>query len=225
MKLRCLLAVCFFMTAAALAEVPAALTLRFDFFYNGIRAAEVTEVFVVDGDNYRIESHAAAVGIAKLLYGDVVRKSTGRLDDNDGLQVRYYEEQRGRRMRTEAVVDAAAGVVRLQRGEEQRREMLPPETLTDYLTAIYRPYVLATIVAGKTALTDGWRLKVYDYMFGEEEMISTEVGDFVAVPLIRNTERGVRVVWFSAAAGYIPIKSRIEDKGHTFETVLTGIGK
>ena len=71
-------------------------TLFFDLSYNGFKIAEVTETFTpLEDGGYIIKSHAVAVGLAKLLHGDVVRESRGRLNDESGLQTNYYREKRG----------------------------------------------------------------------------------------------------------------------------------
>ena len=218
---------CGAMTAAAgAAETPASLTLYFDFFYNGIKAAEVTEVFSADDSGgYEITSRAEAHGLAKLVYGDVIRKSVGRLDPTNGLRPLQYEEIRGSRARTFASADEEAGVLHLQKGDKRRTEDAPKDApLVDYLTALYRPYVLQKMTPGKAAATDGWRLKIYEYAAGAPEEVRTEAGVFAALPLSRESARGRRTFWFAPSLNYLPVKMHIDDKGHIFETALVKIG-
>ncbi|MGI9297532.1 MAG: DUF3108 domain-containing protein [Gammaproteobacteria bacterium] len=211
--------------AAGAAETPTSLTLHFDFFYNGLRAAEVTEVFSADENGgYEITSHAAALGLAKIFYGDVVRKSVGRIDRTDGLRPLRYEEKRGKRPQTVAEIDEKTGEISLRKGDETRAETAPDAPLTDYLSALYRPYILKKMTPGRTASTDGWRLKVYEYMAGDPEEVQTAAGVFSAIPLFRESPRGRRVLWFAPSLGYIPVKTHIDDKGHIFEAILTKIG-
>ena len=222
--LRALLAPFFFAPFAHAAE-PAPLTLRFDFYYNDIRAADVVEVFTPqDGGGYTVESRAKAVGLAKLLYGDVVRKSAGRLDlENAGLKTLRYEEKRGKRARAVFMFDAENNVLRFQKGGETREEEIPDVVLTDYLTALYRPYVLQTVAAEKTAATNGWRLSFYEYAAGAPETVQTPLGEISAVPVSRESPRGERIFWLAPDLKYIPVKVFINDKGHKFTTVVTEI--
>lgn len=201
------------------------LTLYFDFFYNDIKAAAVTEVFTpqANGD-YTITSHAEAQGLAKLLYGDVSRASAGKIHPETGLQMRSYKEQRGRRPLQTAEFNRQAGVVNLQKGKETRAEVAPAMPLLDYLTALYRSYVLGRAVAGAAVVTNGWRLAEYEYKIGEAEPVETPLATMLAVPVSRDSPRGRRVFWLAPERGYIPIKIYVDDKGHIFETVLTGIG-
>ena len=217
------LAVLAFATTAA-AQEPKSLTLHFDFFYNNIPAAKVVETFTIEEDGgYVINSHAKASGLAKLLYGDVIRKSRGRIDEVLGLLPLHFETKRGKRPKNTMVFDEDAGVLHLQRGEETRSEPVPEAPLVDYLTAIYRPYILQTLTPGMVAATDGWRIKTYEYIAGEMEKIKTPMGEFDAVPLIRESERGNRVFWLAPEMDYIPIKVHIDDKGHVFKSVLTAV--
>lgn len=209
---------------ASAAENSFSLTLHFDFFYNGIKAAEVTETFSAnESGEYEIASNAKALGLAKILYGDVARKSVGRVDSQIGLQMRRYEEQRGSRPPQSAETNESANTIRLQRGEEMREEPAPDAPLTDYLTALYRHYILKQMTPGRAAATNGWRLRIYDYAAGETEEVQTAAGVFAAESLHRDSPRGRRTFWFAPSLDYLPIKIYIDDKGHVFETVLTKI--
>ena len=206
------------------AQEPQPLTLHFDFSYNNIPAAKVVETFRLEEDGgYVIDSHAKASGLAKLLYGDVVRKSRGRIDEVWGLQTLQYEEKRGKRPKTIMIFEEDDGVLHLQKGEQKRTEPTPESPLVDYLTAIYRPYIMKSLTPGMVAATDGWRLKTYEYIAGEMEKVKIPMGEFDAVPLIRESDRGKRVFWLAPEMDFIPIKVHIDDKGHVFESVLTAV--
>ena len=210
----------------AMAKDMSPLTLYFDFFYGDIKIAEIKEIFTPQADgSYIISSHAKARGVARLLHGDVTRKSIGRIDKILGLQTRQYEEQRGRRAKKTLTFDEAQGKIVLQKGAETRAEDITDEILVDYLTAFYRPYVMQTLTAYNALTTDGWRLKLYEYYAGDMEAVETSLGEIAAIPMIRDSSRGERIVWFAPQWDYIPIKIYVDDKGHVFETIITGVGK
>ena len=201
---------------------PPSLTLHFDFFYNGIHAAQAEDVFFADSEGgYKIESHARAVGLAKILYGDFRRKSEGVVGEGGELHFRRYEQQRGQR--PPQVAEVSGDALLLQKGDESRRETLPDGALLDYLTAQYRAYALGKLSPMSAATTNGWRLKVYNYDVGEEETVATPLGEMRATPLRRESSRGMRVFWLAESLGWLPVKSVVEDKGHRFETVLVSI--
>lgn len=218
----------FFLLAPFARGEPAALTLYFDFHYNGIKAAEVRDTFSAQNGEYEISSHAKATGLAKLFYGDVIRNSAGKTDAKTGLLTERYETKRGRRPLQKSYFDRAANKLHLQKGAEKRTEDAPEEIVLDYLTALYRPYFSQKTTPGKTAVTDGWRLRIYEYKTGKAETVQTPLGEIAAVSLVRESPRGKRIFWFapdfSEKLKYIPVKVRIEEKGHIFETTLSGIG-
>ena len=196
--------------------------LRFDFLYNGVKVGNVTETFEVDAKGgYVLESHAAAVGLAKLLYGDVWRRSRGRLDPEVGFVPDHYEEKRGPRPRQEAVFDRARGVVALSRGEDEEREETMDGAVYDYLNALYLSYVLGAPLDGEIAVTDGWRLKLYGYQNAGEETVRTPAGKFRAARITR-TDGKKRIFWLAEELDYLPVRIYVDDKGHIFESVLVG---
>ena len=194
----------------------APLVVRYDLFFNGIFAAEVTETLSTDGAGaYRIESEARARGLAKILIGDILRKSEG-LWEGESLRPLLYEEIRGKKRHYRAVVDRARETIDLIRKTTGRAETapLPAAPLNDYLTAAYRSYAAGRALADESALTDGRRIKTYRYRAGSEESIDTVFGALRAVPVFRVGERRV-VVWLAPALRFLPARTEIE----------TGVGK
>lgn len=210
------------LSAIATAQTPTAVTLRFDFFYNDIKIANTTDTFMPAADGtYTLRSHAASVGLAKLLHGDVNRESQGRLDEIHGLQMHRYSETRGKKKPQSAVFNEVTDTLLLQRGDDNREEQTEAP-LFDYLTALYRSYVLGRVVDGKTPTTNGWRLKTYNYTAGTAEDVQTGAGTMQAVPLRRHSERGERILWLAPALNFLPVRLHIDDKGHVFKLVLVG---
>ena len=200
---------------------PTTLTLNFHLFYSGIKIAEVTELLSLSDDGgYVIDSHATAEGLAKLLHGDVTRQSMGWVDLTNGLQMTSYYAKRGRRQPQSARFDEAAGELHLKRGNEERVEQVAAPVF-DYLTALYCSYILGRVADGKMTITNGWRLREYEYTAGEEEIVETLVGNLRAIPMRRQSPRGERVIWLAKEKGFIPVRSRIDDKGHIVEVVLS----
>ena len=200
-------------------------TLRFDFLYNGVKVGDVTEVFQADGDGgYVLDSHAEARGLAAILYGDVRRRSRGRLDPLAGFAPDFYEEKRGPRPRQTAEFDRERGVIVLRRGEDDAREEPLRGVVYDYLNAVYLSYILGRPAAGTLSVTDGWRLKDYGYEQTGTEALRTPAGEFEATRIAR-TDGKTRVFWLAKDLDYLPVRIYVDDKGHIFESVLVGAEK
>lgn len=202
-------------------------TLSFTFFYGETKIADVRDelTFAPDGEGgreYRIESHAAAVGVAKLLHGDTRFESRGRVEAEEGLLMTLYAQARGRRAPQSA--RRQGGTLWLRRGEEVREERLGEgEALFDYLSAVYRAYALGRVAAGRVRYTDGWRLTEYEFEVRGRETVQTGLGEMEAVVVVRESERGVRKMWLAPALNYLPARLYVDEKGHEFTTVLQAV--
>lgn len=208
------------LSAAAVADEVA--VLKMDFYYGGTKIADTTETLTFADGAYEIKSHAAAVGLAKLLHGDVTLESRGVLDDEQGLRMTAYYQKRGRRSEQRARLSAAGDVLQLQRGDEAREEAVTLPVF-DYLTAVYRSFAVGKPVGGTLAVTNGWRLRDYVYTVEGEETVETGMGDMKAVLLSRTSERGARKVWLAPALDYLPVRLYVNDKGHEFETIAQDV--
>lgn len=199
-------------------------TLRMDFYYGTIKAAEVQEVFNLsaDGKTYEIESKGTAVGLAKVLYGDTWSYSSGYTDETHGLLMTVYAEQRGKRKPQRAELNGEQ--LLLQRGDEQRSETVAAP-LFDYLSLVYRSYVLGEPTGGRFKFTNGWRLTDYDYELSGSETIQSDLGELETVLLIRRSERGERKIWLAPQLDYLPVRLYVNDKGHEFTTILRSVEK
>lgn len=194
------------------------LTVYYDFSYNGIKVANVADTLTINDDGeYRINRTAAAVGLAKLLHGDVINSSAGRVAAR-GLQMSVYHQQRGSRPPQSAMFDGET--LQLMRGDESRTEQ-ETAPLYDYLTIIYSHYVAGEILTGTIRQTDGWRIREYEYETSAEETITTPFGELTTVPVSYKSNRGPRKFWLSPKMGFLPVRSVVEDKGQTFETTMT----
>ena len=212
-----------FSAGAAAQEV----TLQLEFFYGGTKVADVTDVLRVSesadgGAVYEIDSDARAVGLAKLLHGDTVRRSRGRVDAEYGLLMTMYYDKRGTRKEQQARL--TEGRLFLQRGDEKREEAVQ-EPVFDYLTLLYRSYFLGAPIGGEVLFTNGWRLRNYDYREQGMETVATGMGEMEAVLLVRSSDRGDRKIWLAPSLGYLPVRAYVNDKGHEFTTVMQSVSR
>ena len=208
----------FFLVPSAFATE--GVTLRFDFYYGETKIADVTETLDLSeaGDTYTLRSYSAAVGLAKLLHGDVRIESQGLVDEAQGLLMTlYHEDRKGKKRRARHDLDS--GTLHLSEGEKARTEE-STGAVFDYLTAIYRSYFLQAATGGQLPVTNGWRFKDYDYVVTGEETVDTAMGSLNAVVLSRHSDRGDRKVWLAPSLGYLPVRLLVDEKGHVFHTII-----
>lgn len=199
------------------------ITLHFDFYYGGTKAADVTDVLTLSEDNntYRLESYSEAVGLAAIFHGDVSLASSGEVNASDGLRTTMYYEKRGRR-EEQMAQRQTTGQWQFRRADEQRTEAVN-EPLFDYLTAIYRSYILGAPSGGTLSFTDGWRLRDYVYTVIDEEEVETGMGKMNAILLTRDSKRGERKIWLAPSLNYLPVRLYVDEKGHILETVINSV--
>lgn len=197
------------------------IVIQSEFFYNNLHAADVTETLRLSKKQYSINSTAKAVGLAKLLYGDIVRQSEGIIDAKHGLMTTlYFENKKGKEQRAE--YDIQSKQLRLKK-QDNTKEITVEGQLYDYLTSIYQSHIMQKPSAGTLAITNGWRYKSYDFLIGKEETIETGLGAIKAIPITRESERGKRTVWVAPSQQFLVVRSYINDKGHVFETIVNSI--
>ena len=218
-----LLTIAITITGGALAEPKTgalSLTVFYDFSFNGLKVAEVADTLTIDDNGeYQINRTAAAIGLAKILYGDIISNSAGRITDY-GLQMSVYHQRRKSGSRPPQSAKYDGETLRLMRGEESKTaETAAP--LYDYLTIIYSHYVAGKILTGAVRQTDGWRIRDYIYEVGTQETITTPMGEIKVIPVSYKSDRGPRIFWLAPAMGFLPVRSIVEDKGSKFETIMT----
>ncbi len=195
------------------------LTVFYHFSINGVKAAQVADTLTInDNGEYRIDRTASAVGLAKILHGDVFNSSAGRVSGEDGLQMSVYHQKRGSHPPQSAAFDGK--ILQLMRGEENKTATITAP-LYDYLTIIYSHYAAGRILTGNIRQTDGWRIRDYVYETGAAETLTTSLGELTAIPVSYRSSRGPRIFWLAPDMGFLPVRSIVEDKGITFETTIT----
>ncbi len=203
--------------------VESTVIIKGTFSYNGLHAADVTEKLILSSDkqHYTIDRQTKAVGLAKLLYGDVISHSTGLLHPEHGLMTTLYFQKRNGKEQ-QATYDIKTKQLALSKGDSQKTATVKG-FLYDYLTSAFQSYVLQKPISGEIEVTNGWRYKAYDFTVGAEETIETEMGAIKAIPISRKSKRGKRTIWVAPSLKYLVVRSYIDDKGHIFETFIQSI--
>lgn len=190
------------------ANAKLALKASYRIRYNGILAGEIRdELHLTEDGGYILSSVGETKGIFSI-YGTVQRTSRGRLDDEQGLAVDRYQEKRGRFSSWRVAEFNGDGSVALSYGKERRVESVTKPTF-DFLSALYAPFVTNHLppTDGKVWLTDGWRLKQYDFAIDEEpELIDTAYGRVEGWRYSR-VDKPDRQAWLAPELGFIMVQA------------------
>jgi hypothetical protein len=226
------LAACVIAGACA-AQPPHRVSLTYDVSYNGIVAAELTEVLEHDGKRFSLVSEGRGKGIGALLYRGEARRTCSGEITSAGLRPLEFRDRRGEKPAAVAKFDwARKTLTREHDGKVETTPMVPG--LQDRLSFLYNFAFQAApeLKPGKdikATLTDGKGVTRFHYTVAGKEMLKTPAGEFETVHLVKQREdkddRGTEL-WFARGRDYLPVRILvIETDGVRIDQVLTRIGE
>ncbi len=224
------LLVCTFAGAAA-AQPPHKLALSYDLSYNGVVAAELTEVIEHDGKSFSLSSEGRGKGIGALLYRGAAKRSCRGEITSAGLRPLEYRDQRGDKPAAVARFDWARKTLTQEHGgKNETTDMVP--ALQDRLSFLYNyafqsPPDLKPGRQIKETLTDGKGLTRFHYEVAGRETLKTPAGELETVRLVKrreNKDDKETEIWFASSRDYLPVRILvIETDGARVDQVLTRI--
>jgi hypothetical protein len=224
-------AACIFAGTCA-AQPPHKVSLSYDVSYNGLVAAELTEVLEHDGKSFSLTSEGRGKGIGALLYRGAAKRSCRGEVTSAGLRPLEYRDQRGDKPANVARFDWAGKTLTQEHdGKNETTSMVPP--LQDRLSFLYnfafQPSPdLKPGTEIKINLTDGKGLTQFQYDVAGTEMLKTPAGELETVHLVKQRDskedRGTEI-WFASGRDYLPVRILVIEKdGARMDQVLTRIG-
>lgn len=172
---------------------------------------------------YTLRSVAEAKGLLALALSDLVQESEGSVGTL-GLQPERFLYQYGRRAdKTQAArFDWPAGRLHLRSGS--REQSVPLEAgAQDLMSFLYQFMYVPPLEHMRISITNGKRLKRYDYGFEGEEMLDTEMGELRCIHIARSAADEEKTeIWLAADYHYLPVKiSKTEKDGALTERIAT----
>jgi len=229
-KIFAFLAACVFSGASA-AQPPHKVTLSYELSYNGVVAAELTEVLEHDGKRFSLSSEGRGVGIGALLYRGMAKRACRGEVTSTGLRPLEFRDQRGDKPAAVARFDwARKALTQEHDGKSETTDMVLP--LQDRLSFLYN-FAFQTapdLRQGKEiniTLTDGKGLTKFHYVVAGREMLKTPAGELETVRLVKQREskddRGTEI-WFASGHDYLPVRILVTEKdGARIDQVLARI--
>ncbi|TAK66401.1 MAG: DUF3108 domain-containing protein [Betaproteobacteria bacterium] len=222
---------CIFAGACA-AQPPHRLSLIYDVSYNGVVAAELTEVLEHDGKRFSLSSEVRGKGIGALLYRGAAKRWCRGEVTSTGLRPLEYRDQRGDKPATVARFDWARKTLTQEHdGKSETTNMAPP--LQDRLSFLYNfafqhSPELKPGKEIKVTLTDGKGLTRFQYNVAGREALKTPAGELETVHLVKqrdSTDDKGTEIWFASSRDYLPVRILVIEKdGARMDQVLTRIG-
>lgn len=213
-----------------LAAPPAKIEARFDLIRNDVKLAEVSELFVRDGDHYRIKSITRPVGLLALFKPDTVQATSEGHISAQGLHPHSfsYQHTQNTHRDAEASFDWESNSLMHNDQYGRRLEALPKET-QDRLSVLYQFRFIPFLRERKELLlpiTNGSKMELRTYQIIPRQLLSTPLGTLETLHLSTEpTSSGRRTdIWLSIENGNFPCKIiRTEDNGEQVTQVLTSL--
>lgn len=174
---------------------------------------------------YLLRSVAEPKGLLALALSDLVQISEGHVTSS-GLQPMQYVYQYGRNTdkAQRAYFDWQAGILLMTHGAKQNTVELQPGT-QDLLSFMYQFMFVPPLQDMRLAITNGKRLRIYDYGFEGEETLQTTIGPLRTFHIGRSSSDDEKTeLWLAVDYHYLPVKiSKTEKDGTVTERIATRI--
>jgi hypothetical protein len=215
-----------------IAQPPHKVSLVYDVSYNGVVAAELTEVLEHDGKHFSLRSEGRGKGIGALLYRGAAKRSSRGEITREGLRPVEYRDQRGDSPASVARFDWGGKTLTQEHdGKNETTALMPP--LQDRLSFLYnfafqQAPELKPGSEIKITLADGRGLTQFRYDVAGTELLKTPAGELETVHLVKQRDgkddKGTEI-WFASARDYLPVRILVIEKdGARMDQVLTRIG-
>ena len=228
LKLTCYLLICLALlgVSAAQAAPPERVEITFEIHFGSMKLGIGEGRLKHDGKKYEVYSDTIPKGIAALFIDTIRRESKGSITENGLRPLSFVERGRKKGIRA-AEFDWTNNRLRLIHGESNQVVDLPKGSIDQASL----PYAFA--FAGKIPddfsihVTDGRRIKEYEYRIIGRERIKTALGEIETIHVQRRPDPSTKrsfEFWVAVEQHYLPVQVRFTDKkGRLFESVVTSI--
>ncbi len=175
------------------------------------------------GEKYQLKNSMTANGLAALVIPDLLQTSEGAITPQ-GLQPAHYLYQFGTRKNKtyRADFDWQTNSITLQNAKgTQTQELL--QGTQDLLSFMYQFMFAPPLNQMQLNITNGKKLRQYDYSFEGEEVLETKLGRINTVHLSHDAvEREEKTeIWLATDYRYLPVKIRkIEKQDKVYEMIV-----
>lgn len=196
----------------------------------GANGSKLGETFVRYKSNedgsYTLSSETKPSGLASLfLPKSLLMKSTGKVTPA-GLQPwdYSYELEDKPEKNQYAHLHWLDSTLTMKTAKGEKTEDLPEGT-QDFLSFMYQFMFSPPLEEMQLSLTNGKRLRTYEYYFEGEATVSTAVGELDTVHIVRENAEGDEKteLWLAKGYRYLPVKIRKTEKDGVIEQVVIRI--
>jgi hypothetical protein len=188
--------------------------------------AKIVYQLLPNREQYHLESLMQAKGFAALVIPDLLQTSDGDLSVT-GLQPKKYLYKFGdKKDKTySAAMDWESKKLTLQ-STKGVKEVELVEGTQDLLSFMYQFMFMPPLQDMQLSITNGKKLRTYEYSFAGEEITATKMGDLRTMHILRTQEDGDEKteLWLALDYQYVPVKIRkTEKEDKVYELLATSL--
>ncbi len=211
--------------AIEMPRVPGQVAIEYQILRKGGVAGVERHRYEAKGDgSYVLTSLAEAKGLLALALSDLVQRSQGQVTPQ-GLRPTSYLYQYGKNVdkAQKASFDWSARQLTMEVGARKQTVDLQDGT-QDLMSFMYQFMFVPPLQNLQLAVTNGKKLKVYNYAFEGEETLATKMGPLRTLHIGKSGSDGEEKteIWLAADYHYLPVKiSKTEKDGTVTERIAT----
>ena len=208
------------------ATLPHHIAVEFNILRKGGVVGTEHHVYDFGERGYTLTSVAKPRGLYALALSDLVQKSEGQVTPQ-GLKPERFSYQYGSNpdKAQKAVFNWEQGKLALQAGS-RKQEVPLSAGAQDLMSFMYQFMFVPPLQQMQLAITNGKRLRTYDYGFEGEELVETPLGKVNCLHIARSSDDGEEKteLWLAADYHYLPLKFRKTEKdGTVLERIATKV--
>lgn len=200
---------------ASAAEFPRHVEIEYHVNLGPLKIGEWRGAFDHDGKTYKVVSTSRTVGLAAVLYPfHMVRRSSGRVTAQ-GLRTDLFEEVRNGKVKRRVKFDWEQKQALLFDGTNEQTVPLPDNTWDDQSFAYHFAYTARETTGQQVNLTDGRRIKAYEYKILGNERLKTVVGELDTVHVQKVNPPGDKSgfdTWIAPGYFNMPVRTRMKER-------------
>jgi len=208
-------------------EPPPLFTATYNLFSSGLEIAHMERNMRQQGEHeYIYSSNTNTVGLVAVFHKDhIVEESRWKLVNNQVRPLTYnYLRTRGKKDRRINIQFDWDNKLINNVVNERQRQMPLAEGILDKL--LYQYALMRDLMNNQQEIaydvTDGGKMKKYNFVRMEDEIVHTPLGDLQTVKLqkIKHDDASKLVIWSAPSLRYLPVKVESTDEDGTTTTAI-----
>ncbi len=209
------------------ANLPAQVSLSYEIISGGGVVGVAEQTVTRDNTEYAITNQMTPKGLLALFNRDAIEQSSRGSITANGLRPEEYRDRRGDKAPTVATFNWDAATLQLLSKGRVTRLPLAKNTLDRLSFPFSFAFSQTPDKKLSIAMTDGKRIKTYDYVLAGQEKLKTPIGELQTLHLVKqreNDDDSRTDLWLALDHHLLPVRLLVAEDGKpALDQVITKI--